>query len=177
MFNTSRRSRTFLVILVSLLALFGATTQVAAARQSVPFRAVLVTINEPPVQCDATHICITLAGSGWATHLGRVTEVGQTTIDLASQPGPTAACTNNVRNMLLTAANGDQLTLLITGVNCDTGATTGITGVSRDTWIVTGGTGRFSGATGSGTETVFVNLPESTAWTYMSGTITLANSH
>lgn len=177
MFSTNRRYRTPFVVLVGLLILLGATTQVATARQAVPFRAVLVTINEAPVQCDATHICIPLASSGWATHLGRVTDVSQVKIDLASQPGPTPSCTNNERNMLLTGANGDQLALLINGVNCDTGASTGITGISRATWVVVGGTGRFSGASGSGTATAFINLPESTAWEYLSGTITLANSH
>jgi hypothetical protein len=135
-----------------------------------------VTINQPPVPCGATTICLALHGSGYASHLGRVTEVGQVAIDLASQPGPHPACHDNVRNVLLTAANGDQLTLLVTGVSCDTGATTGITGISHDTWVVVGGTGRFRGATGSGTDTVTVRLAESTAWTVFTGTISLRDS-
>lgn len=170
---TSRlRQRTFILVLASLLALFGATTQLAAARQATPFHAVLVTINQQPAPCGETHLCIALDGNGVASQIGRVHETGQVEIDLTSQSGP---CTNNVRTMLLTAANGDQLSLLITGVNCDTGATSGITGISHDTWVVTGGTGRFSGATGSGSETVYVSLPASTALTYMSGTLSLSH--
>ena len=172
MFKSHRRHLSVVFVVAGLLVLLGATAQTAAAKQAVPFRAVLVTINETPAPCGEMHLCIALDGNGIASHLGLVRETGQVEIDLASQSGP---CTNNVRTMLLTAANGDQLSLLITGVNCDTGATSGITGISHDTWVVTGGTGRFSGATGSGTETVYVNLPASTAWTYMTGTITLGN--
>jgi hypothetical protein len=78
--------------------------------------------------------------------------------------------------MLLTAANGDQLALLMNGVSCDTGATSGITGISHDTWVVTGGTGRFSGATGSGTETVRINSPEATAWAVLSGSLSIPHT-
>jgi hypothetical protein len=169
---TMSNARRLTIVFVALLTLVGVTTQIATAKQAVPFRAVLVTINEQPAPCGEAHLCIPVDGHGVASHLGLVHETGQVEIDLTSQSGP---CTNNVRTMLLTAANGDQLSLTINGVNCDTGATSGITGISHDTWVVTGGTGRFSGATGSGIETVYVNLPASTAWTYMTGTITLGN--
>jgi hypothetical protein len=175
MLSSHQRHRRAFLILVGLLVLVGATTQIATAQPAVPFHARLVTINQQPAPCGETHVCIALNGSGVTTHLGKVSEVGQVEIDVASQPVPGQPCTTNVRTMLLTAANGDQLSLLITGVNCETGATTGITGISHDTWVVTGGTGRFSGATGSGTETVQINLPASTAWTTMSGTLSLSH--
>jgi hypothetical protein len=124
-----------------------------------------------------TNACIAFVGSGQATHLGHTSETGQVVVDLLSQPpGPGLNCHNNTRTDTLSGADGDQLTLAITGVNCDTGATTGITGMSHDSYIVTGGTGRYSGATGSGTDTVYVDGPDGTATTVFSGSLSTPGS-
>lgn len=176
MFGTHRSHRTILVIVVGLLILFGATTQFAAANTEVPFRAWLVNINQPPVQCAPTQLCLALTGAGLATHLGRVSDTGQAVIDLASQPGPTPDCRSVSNALLLTAANGDQLGLLLTGVNCQTGATSGITAITHGTWVVTSGTGRFSDASGSGGYTTYINTPGAIAWSVLSGTLSISHT-
>jgi hypothetical protein len=178
MVTTHRRYRTTVVVLVGLLVLFGATTHVAAARSEVPFH---TEMHEscpgcpPPFLCGPTLLCIATAGSGQATHLGQTSEVGQVIVDLASQPGPSPDYHTNTRTVTFTAANGDQLTLALSGISHDTGATSGVTGISNDTWVVTGGTGRFSGATGQGTDTTYIYALEGRSRTVFSGTLSLSH--
>src|SRR5262245_33457267 len=86
----------------------------------------------------------TLVGSGLASHLGRASNNGDLHI-----VGP-AACEGgfSVENTdTLTAANGDQLVILITQQSCPVGD-----GVYQGsgTWSVLNGTGRFMGASGAG---------------------------
>jgi hypothetical protein len=76
----------------------------------------------------------------------------------------------------MTGANGDQLELSLHGVSCDTGATTGITGISHDIYVVTGGTGRFSGATGQGTSTVYIYAMEGRSVSVFDGTVSRPNT-
>jgi hypothetical protein len=175
---THRRQHHALVAVVAFVGLiaFLAIPQLVSAKSEVPFHATIVESGPPPVLCGAALLCIGGEGSGQATHLGRVTEVGQVIVDLASQPGPTPDCHTNTRTVTLTAANGDQLTLGLTGISCDTGATSGITGISHDTWVVTGGTGRFSGATGSGTDTVSISALDGTSRTVFTGTLSMPGS-
>jgi hypothetical protein len=87
-------------------------------------------------------------GSGEATRLGHFQESALVVSNLASNPAP--GCNTETRNTTLTAANGDEIMLYSTGVSCATGPTTG---TASDTYQVVGGTGRFSGASGSGTST------------------------
>jgi hypothetical protein len=177
---TQRHRRTSLLALIGLVALLGITPQLAIAKAQVPFYAELLgggTGGPPPVLCGPALLCIATADSGHATHLGAVSDVGQVIVDLASQPGPTPDCHTNTRTALFTGANGDQLALALHGVSCDTGATSGITGISHDTYVVTGGTGRFSGATGSGTSTVYINGPAGTSLSVFSGTVSSPGSH
>src|SRR5207249_1740769 len=128
--------------MVALLALTVAVPKGASATSQVPFQATMAeTFTAGPCGADA---CISVVGSGQVTHLGNTSETSQVVVDLLSQPpGPGLNCHNNTRTVTLTGANGDQITLAITGVSCDTGATTGITGMSHDTFVVTGGTGRY----------------------------------
>ena len=160
------------LVLVALLALLGAAPQRAAAMSQVPFKATLtetfavVACNEPD------QVCFSLVGSGQATHLGKTSATTQVIVDLLSAPGPTSDCHTNTRPvMTLTGANGDQVTLALSGVSCDTGATTGVTGMSHDTYVVTGGTGRYSGATGSGTATVSIYAAEGFSRIVFNGTL------
>lgn len=176
MFSTHRRLRTVLLVIVGLLVMLGTTTQLAAAQREVPFDARLVVPNEPPVLCAPAQICLALTGSGQATHLGRVSLVGQAVVYLASQPGPTPDCRNVTNAMLLSAANGDQLALLLSGVNCQTGATSGITAITHGTWVVTSGTGHFGAATGSGAYTTQINSPAAIAWADLSGTLSIPHT-
>jgi hypothetical protein len=175
---TQGRRRTSLPALIGLLALLGVTPQLASAKSEVPFYAELLGGGgPPPVLCGPALLCIAIADNGHATHLGRVSDVGQVIVDLASQPGPTPDCHTNTRTALFTGANGDQLALALHGVSCDTGATSGITGVSHDTYVVTGGTGRFSGATGQGTSTVYIYALEGRSVSVFSGTVSRPGSH
>jgi hypothetical protein len=174
-------ARRGIIVIVALLALLAVAPQLAAAKhevpkQKVPFHAQLVVLNEPPVLCAPVQLCLALSGNGQATHLGRVSEVGQAVIYLASQPGPTPDCRSVTNAMLLTGAKGDQLAVLLSGVNCQTGATSGITALTHGTWVVTGGSGRFNGATGSGTYTTQINSPEATAWAVLHGTLSIIHT-
>ena len=85
-------------------------------------------------------------GSGTASHLGKSTIVGT-----VQAVGPASSCSDGfaARHMItLTAANGDQLFLVVTDDSCQVapGEYEG-----TGTFEITGGTGRFADATGSGT--------------------------
>jgi hypothetical protein len=87
----------------------------------------------------------TFAGTGRASHLGRITTSGYADItgSDSSCPGGVA----NVNTETLTAANGDTLTIVSDDVACPTGPNQ-YHGTGH--WTVAGGTGRFDDATGSG---------------------------
>ena len=92
--------------------------------------------------------------TGQATRLGRVTEYSVIVVDL-STANPVTGCSDEIRTSTFTAANGHQITLEGSSVavrNCqDQKPSWG------DLWTVVGGTGRFAGATGSGTNSVTIN--------------------
>ena len=86
------------------------------------------------------------AGSGIASHLGRIVSEGHADIT-----GSDGSCPGGVANFnveTLVAANGDELTIASQDVACPTGPGR-YHGTGR--WKVTGGTGRFDNATGQGT--------------------------
>jgi hypothetical protein len=85
-------------------------------------------------------------GSGTASYLGKSTIVGT-----VQAVGPASSCSDGFaaqHTVTLTAANGDQLSLVVTDDSCQVapGMYEG-----TGTYEITGGTGRFAGATGSGT--------------------------
>lgn len=137
--------RLFVAVLMFAAFLGGGAFQQAQAAELVPFRATfaLTAVGSP---CPPS-FCIQLSGEGNATHLGRI-EVSKNTISTLT--GRT--CANGgresqyVATFVLTAANGDTLTLSGGGISCDAGPG-GIT--ASGSHIVTDGTGRFEGATGS----------------------------
>ena len=102
----------------------------------------------------------TLNGAGKASHLGKVsyTAVGQIT-----------SATTDVLTETFTVANGDTLTILCNQVLEDLGG--GVLFHGTDTWVVIGGTGRFSGATGSGTGATYVDLNVGRFTKELAGTI------
>jgi hypothetical protein len=108
-------------------------------------------------------------GSGYATHLGQIQESGLAKVDLASNVG---GCSNDSGSFTFTAANGDQITLETAGQNCSSGTTA----ISHDSYTVTGGTGRFSGASGSGTGTAIINLASGTSVATYSGVLSTPGS-
>ena len=135
--------KTLTTMLVGLL-LVVAQSLSARTAEHVPFDATFqgtFTISGP---------LLTFNGEGSATHLGNSTVAGASLL----APDPlNPLCFNIVQDAVtLTAANGDLLHLVNAGQDCLDPATGKITGTAATT--VVGGTGRFGGATGSGTATV-----------------------
>jgi hypothetical protein len=143
--------------LAALLTLLVAVPQVAAAKGPVPFHATTVE-TVVLVSCPDPNACnsISVTGSGHATQLGTISESGNWTFDLVNLP-PVPNCTFDTGTMTLTGAKGDSISLYLHGMDC-------LTSPTRDQgsffYVVTGGTGRFSGATGSGTETIDVDITD-----------------
>jgi hypothetical protein len=135
--------KTLPTVLVGLL-LVVAQSMHASSAERVPFDATYqgtFTIAGP---------LLTFNGEGPATHLGSSTVVG---ITLLVPDVVNPLCFNIVQDAVtLTAANGDELHLVNEGQDCLDPVTGKITGTATTT--VVGGTGRFEGATGSGTATV-----------------------
>ena len=83
-------------------------------------------------------------GVGQATHMGFSANTG----DLSLFPPNAQGCIPNVNIETLTAANGDQLVLVMEDIACPVAP-----GIFQGTgaWHVVSGTGRFADATGTGT--------------------------
>jgi hypothetical protein len=145
-------------LVVALCAVMVAVPQPASAKSLVPFRATMFERVISLEMCGPMLRCPISEGRGQATHLGRTTETVAVVVDLAHPDA--AGCFPEIRKTILTAANGDQIMMTATGKSCSTGPTT-VTAV--DSYVVTGGTGRFSGASGSGTNTALVDLASRTA--------------
>jgi hypothetical protein len=121
-----------------------------AAATLVPFGG---TVNEQfsVTPCAGCRI-VSITGTGEFLHLGTTSEVS--TVDTNTSQPLGDGCFSETRTTTLTAANGDQLDLYATGVSCPNNT-------SSDQWSVVGGTGRFAGASGSGSETgtrTFISL-------------------
>jgi hypothetical protein len=88
---------------------------------------------------------VTLSGSGTATHLGRSTNSG--TVTVTSEPASCSGGFHTHNLETLTSTDGDQINLTISDQPCPVSP-----GVFQGsgTYVVTGGTGRFAGASGSG---------------------------
>ena len=63
------------------------------------------------VPCDPNFLCISIKGSGHATHLGKISESANFAIDLANPPKP--GCNNSTGTLTLTGANGDSISLAL----------------------------------------------------------------
>jgi hypothetical protein len=150
-------ARRISLALVAVVALLGAVPQQAAAKGPVPFHAT-TTEAVVVVPCDPNHFCISITGSGHATHLGKISEAANAAVDLVNIPAP--GCNIATETMTLTGATGDSISLSLHGTGCWTSPTTQTILLF---YVVTGGTGRFSGATGSGTETVHSDVTNPTA--------------
>jgi len=132
--------RRVMYVALSLMAMaaLALTTQPAQADKQVPFRAAFITEFESVVEFPIAHIHV--IGEGKATHLGKATAVTtDQAVDLTT--GEASA------TYTFTAANGDTVVLEMEF------ETTFLPGglTFAGTYTVTEGTGRFAGATGSGT--------------------------
>ena len=124
---------------VVLACAFG--SRAVASRAEVPFEASIDTVISPQGPCGPTCLALTIAGSGQARHLGRTTIDGPSQIDVATgaQSGTS----------VLTAADGSELEIAFEGAFVPGPGPADAT-FSGD-WTVLSGSGRFDGATGSGT--------------------------
>ena len=136
--------------LVAVLCMaFAAPT--AAADPSRPFGGhdrVADTMSPPTTCPDGAQWRYTGIGTGRFLHLGAVSVVVThcTVVDFASGTG-----TFGPGTITMTAANGDELHLVHRGAFRIVMGPDGPSSVFDMTWVVGGGTGRFAGATGSGT--------------------------
>jgi len=146
------RKRMLLVASVPVLAVLLTATALVlrpshtSAASLVPFQA-SVSETYTIARCGQWSACITAVGTGHATHLGEISENSDIVVDInpADQQN---GCAPETRTTMLTAANGDTLTMSGTGL---TGC--GGSNEANDTYVVTSGTGRFQGASGSGSDT------------------------
>jgi len=104
-----------------------------------------------------------LSGSGISAYLGSTAYAGA-----VSEIVPTDTGLTDVLVETLTAANGDTITIL-----CNQTAVQQAPGVFQgsDEWTVIGGTGRFAGASGSGTGVTYIDLNNGTFSKQLTGTI------
>jgi hypothetical protein len=154
--------------ILPLLAALALSAMTASASESLPFRLG----DEGTITFTSPSTAIT-AGTGNATHLGRITSDGNLTI-----VGEASCIDNEVgfsaeMQDTFTAANGDILTTAITMQLCPIapGIYHGV-----GTYIVTGGTGRFASATGSGVFDGTGNFNTGTIICALRGTISI-NHH
>lgn len=119
---------------------------VHAERPAVPFKASLnteETLGFNPVACPTAFLQGTTVGTGNASHMGSVT---LRSTDCVVQVDGQITFTDG--RLVLTAANGDQLSASYSGMLLPS-AEPPVYSLSGS-YTVTGGTGRFKGATGSG---------------------------
>ena len=137
-----------------------------AGPTSVPFKVKIVTQEE--LHFDITRVCPVLVGtttaSGQASHMGAVSGISS---DCAAPYGNTFVFDHG--KLTLTAANGDELRADYNGSLSPT-VTPQIYSVAGS-YQVTGGTGRCSGASGSGTLQGIENLQTGQGQLQLSGTI------
>lgn len=166
-------------VTMALAVLMGLPSH-ASAMSQIPFRAILSEVDRGEAPCPASqtrYLCVTITGTGQATHLGAVQESAVIVVDLSTLV-PATGCAAEKRTSTLAAANGDQITLQGPGQAC--GPRVGVA-TAVDSWTVVpgSGTGRFAGATGNGTNSVSINRPLSgtvTSVTTFTGTISSPGS-
>lgn len=155
-----------LTALVGILSLTLVTAAVAA--DQVPFKGNLSLLNVPASNnegCPAGTIRFNVTGGGYVTHMGAVTLLE--TVCFNPVDGTFTA------QFTLTAGNGDTVSATAAGYTVPTSQ---ITFIVHGQWSVTGGTGRFTGATGSGSAIGPINLATGEGTHHLDGTISSVGS-
>ncbi len=148
-----------LALVVALVTLIGTSHVFAdgASGHAVPFSSsgsgTETSLSASGCQFTAAGCTVQTNGTQTSSHLG--TGPYQTTLTVdwaaATSNGQGGFCAPASGPSILTAANGDTLTLSNTGIVCEVGATgNNVPHSYNGTYTITGGTGRFTDATGSG---------------------------
>ena len=148
---------------ISLLAMLAALLILAAAPAvaAPPSSFTAVTLGTVQPTSEST---FQLSGVGTGSRIGAYTYEGEVVVESVDQNGViTDTLTETLR-----LANGDTITIL-----CHQVAVPVSPGVyeGTDQWTVIGGTGRYAGASGSGTGTTHVDLNDGTFAKSMTGSI------
>jgi hypothetical protein len=146
------------------------TAQPVDAREQVPFIAAFWTAGVGSL-CGPLTVCVSVDGSGIATHLGRASITKSVVVHITAMPCPGGTTRSYTAEATLTAADGSTLTMSGSGTICAGPAGIEATG----SYSVTGGTGRFSGASGTVDELVR-STPTAPETTRYLGTISSAGS-
>jgi len=136
------------------LALMGSTQAFADGTDAVPFEAAL----SGTAAWDGLSPVANCQGAGTATHLGLTTSQCTAILDLPSY-GLHPECAGegtgnalpNVNTAVLIAPNGDRLVLVSNDIACEIDPLTGFHATGAWTVHPSMSTGRFAGATGTGT--------------------------
>ena len=164
--NPLAQSKNITILPVLIALTLSAMT--ASASKNLPFR-----LGDEGTITFTSPSTATTAGTGNATHLGRITSDGNLTIvGQVSCNGNEVGFAAEMQDTF-TAANGDKVMTAITMQLCPIapGIYHGI-----GTYVVTGGTGRFARATGSGVFDGTGNFNIGTIICALSGTISI-NHH
>jgi hypothetical protein len=149
----------FTLVLAPLFA-----SGIAQARSAVRFTATIaITESIQPIGAPPCFLVGTISGTGQATHLGKVALTSQDCINPISQASFSFAS----EQLVLTAANGDQVFATYSGVLTIEDGVGEITGGYQ----VIGGTGRFSQATGAGSVLGVEDLSTGKGQVQLNGTI------
>jgi hypothetical protein len=174
MMRTSRIGALVLALVVLLVA--PTTAALARIDRPVPLHGSATTADSmlEPVDCPE--------GSGWryaATGEGRFSHLGSVDVELTHCSRMTSELTGEFGSgtTILTAANGDVLTLSQSGTFTLSFGPDGFYSYVDLQWEVIGGTGRFLDATGSGTATAVGDLLAETTTADYDGTIVYAASN
>jgi hypothetical protein len=154
--------------ILPLLTALALSAMTVSASENLPFG-----LGDEGTITFTSQSTATTAGTGNATHLGRITSDGNLTIV------GEASCIDNEVGFAaemqdrFTAATGDEVTTAITMQLCPIapGIYHGV-----GTYVVTGGTGRFASATGSGVFDGTGNFNTGTIICALTGTISI-NHH
>ena len=141
------------------------TVSSVLALRAVPFHAAIDTTFAIPPACGQT--CgFTISGVGQATHLGRVSTDGPSSIDFATgvQTGTST----------LTAADGSELKIEFHGSFSPTSPTDV---AFSGSWSVIGGTGRFADSDGGGDYQGAASLATATGVLYLDGSVSDTGGH
>ena len=146
--------KTLILSVLSLLVAFSAFPA-AFATASVPFNG-----HGMGTFTDTSPTTVLITGTGYYDHLGLTTLTFPSTITGHASCGGFTA----VEQDTYTGANGDSVFQTVHDTICPTSTPNAfqLTG----SFIITGGTGRFSGATGSGTVQASVTFTSATSGTF-----------